>query len=156
MRGTIDAIKTIINSRAGGRCAVLVLAGLFGAVVAATAQDDNSPWVAPDDAKKVQNPIKPTPEALASAAHVFKLNCAGCHGMKGDGNGAAAEGLERKPANFTDVKKMSETTDGELFWKMSTGRPPMPTWQQTLSDTQRWELVNYLRTFAAKAAAAGK
>jgi len=29
-----------------------------------------------------------TPDGLASAAHVFKLNCVGCHGVKGDGDGA--------------------------------------------------------------------
>jgi mono/diheme cytochrome c family protein len=131
--------------------AVVIILGLSARV---TAQDEssNTPWVAPDDAKKVKNPVKPTPEGLASAAHLYKLNCAGCHGAKGDGKGAAAEALPRKPANFTDAKMMGETTDGELFWKMSTGRPPMPTWQ-TLSETQRWELVNYLRTFASKAAA---
>ena len=123
---------------------------VVGTGILAAAQDDKTPWVAPDDAKKVQNPVKATPDGLASATHLYKLNCAGCHGVKGDGNGAAAAGLERKPANFTDAKFMGERTDGDLFWKISTGRPPMPTWQ-TLSETQRWELVNYLRTFTSKA-----
>jgi hypothetical protein len=50
---------------------------------------------------------------------------------------------------------MSAETDGEVFWKISTGRPPMPTWQ-TLTETQRWELVNYIRTFAAKPSALDK
>jgi mono/diheme cytochrome c family protein len=128
---------------------------VVGTGMPAAAQDDKTPWVAPEDAKKVQNPVKPSPDGLASAAHVYKLNCAGCHGVKGDGNGAAAAGLERKPANFTDAKFMHERTDGDLFWKISTGRPPMPTWE-TLSVTQRWELVNYLRTLAAKATPATK
>jgi mono/diheme cytochrome c family protein len=155
MPGSINKIKSPYLNRGIGRYAGLVLIVLLGFDAAAAAQDDNSPWVAPDDARKVQNPVKPTPEGLASGQHLFKLNCAGCHGVKGDGNGPAAEGLERKPANFTDTKMMNDATDGELFWKMSTGRPPMPTWQ-TLSETQRWELVNYIRTFAAKAADASK
>jgi mono/diheme cytochrome c family protein len=25
----------------------------------------------------------------------------------------------------------------------------MPAWKETLSETQRWQVVNYLRTFAA-------
>jgi mono/diheme cytochrome c family protein len=132
---------------------LVAIALVMGIGMGAAAQDDKAPWVAPDDAKKVQNPVKATPEGLASAAHLYKLNCAGCHGVKGDGNGPAAAGLERKPANFTDAKFMAERTDGDLFWKISTGRPPMPTWQ-TLSETQRWELVNYLRTLAAKASPA--
>ena len=134
---------------------LMVIAVAVGSGMPAAAQDDKTPWVAPDDAKKVQNPVKATPDGLASAAHAYKLNCAGCHGVKGDGNGAAAAGLERKPANFTDAKFMSERTDGDLFWKISNGRPPMPTWQ-TLSETQRWELVNYLRTLAAKATSTNK
>ena len=132
-------------------CAALVFTILLTSTWA-PAQDDNSPWVAPEDARKVQNPVKPTPENLAEAAHFFKLNCAGCHGVKGDGNGAAAEGLPKKPANFTDAKMMNAATDGELFWKITNGRPPMPTWQ-ALSETQRWELVNYIRTFSAKSPA---
>lgn len=129
--------------------AVVTSVFLIGAF-AVRADDADAPWVAPDDARKVQNPVKPTPENLAEAAHLYKLNCAGCHGVKGDGNGAAAEGLPKKPANFTDAKMMKEATDGELFWKITTGRPPMPTWE-SLPETQRWELVNYVRTFSAKA-----
>jgi mono/diheme cytochrome c family protein len=45
---------------------------------------------------------------------------------------------------------MNQATDGELFWKMTTGRSPMPPWSQ-LSDTQRWQLVNYIRSLAKKA-----
>jgi mono/diheme cytochrome c family protein len=127
-------------------CTGLIVA-LLTAASLTKADDDSARWVAPPDARKVQNPIKPTPETLAEGAHLFKLNCAGCHGVKGDGNGAAAEGLPKKPANFTDVKMMKEATDGELFWKITTGRPPMPTWE-SLPENQRWELVNYIRTFA--------
>src|SRR3954466_10169346 len=70
------------------------------------------PWVAPPKAKVVQNPVKPTPKALTVAAEVFKVNCAGCHGEHGDGNGPASVVLPRKAANFTDGKKMAEMTDG--------------------------------------------
>ena len=45
---------------------------------------------------------------------------------------------------------MKAATDGELFWKMSNGRGMMQTWKDQLSENQRWLLVNYIRTFAAK------
>ena len=151
----INGRKSLRLTRVVGHGAVLALVILLGATLAATGQDDNSPWVAPDDARKVHNPVKSTPDSLAAAAQLYKINCAGCHGPKGDGNGPAAEGLPRKPANFTDVKMMKEATDGELFWKMSNGRPPMPAWE-ILSETQRWQLVNYVRTFASKATGPGK
>jgi mono/diheme cytochrome c family protein len=28
---------------------------------------------------------------------------------------------------------------------MSEGRGPMPTWKETLSDKERWQLVDYIR-----------
>jgi mono/diheme cytochrome c family protein len=113
-------------------------------------------WVAPPSAKAVKNPVTPTPKAIADAKQLFLVNCAGCHGERGDGNGPASVVLPRKAANFTDVKAMSEKTDGELFWKMSNGRAPMPAWKELLPTRQRWELVNYLRTFAHGAAPTSK
>jgi mono/diheme cytochrome c family protein len=106
------------------------------------------PWLAPQRAKMVKNPVQATPNALAEAKSVFLVNCAGCHGENGDGNGPASVVLPRKAANFADAEMMAMMTDGELFWKMSTGRAPMPAWQDLLPVRQRWELVNYVRTFA--------
>jgi mono/diheme cytochrome c family protein len=45
---------------------------------------------------------------------------------------------------------MAEMTDGEIFWKMGEGKLPMPAFKKRLTDEQRWQLVNYLRTFAPK------
>jgi mono/diheme cytochrome c family protein len=130
---------------------------LLASLSARAAQNDkNPPWDAPESAKQVQNPVKPTKEGLAEAAKLFRENCMTCHGELGAGDGAAAESLMRHPANFTDEKMMSQRTDGELFWKMTKGRGPMPSWEDQLSETQRWELVNYLRTLTEKAAAGKK
>ncbi len=51
-------------------------------------------------------------------------------------------------SNFTDAKIMRPQTDGELFWKISEGRDPMPSFKGQLTDTQIWQLVNYVRTFS--------
>ena len=107
-------------------------------------------WMASQQAKSVPNPIPPTARALAQSETLFRLNCAGCHGENGDGNGPASVVLPTKAANFTDPNAMSTMSDGELFWKMSTGRAPMPAWNDLLTVEQRWELVNYIRTFAPR------
>lgn len=109
------------------------------------------PWVAPADARAVKNPVPVTPAGLADAAKIFKENCVICHGEKGVGDGESAKTLNRKPANFTDKAMMSQETDGALFWKMSQGRSPMPSWEDVFSETQRWELVNYLRQLTKNA-----
>ena len=115
------------------------------------AQSSVSTWEAPETARKVENPVKVTPQGLKVASQLFQENSDPCHGATVAGNGHASTGLTPKPANFTDAKLMSKATDGELFWKMSTGRGAMPSWAQ-LSETQRWQLVNYLRTLSQKAA----
>jgi mono/diheme cytochrome c family protein len=143
-------------ARACAALAVLLLAG-----VALTAQDKPAekpyvPWVAPADARAVKNPLKSGPDVLKAGAETFRENCEVCHGPKGDGMGPTAKTLTIKPANFTDAKLMAMETDGSLFWKMSKGRGAMPSWEDQLSDTERWQLVAYIKTFSAKAGAAKK
>jgi mono/diheme cytochrome c family protein len=110
-----------------------------------SAQQLKEPWQAPASAKDMKNPVRSTPEGLKAAKQLFQQNCVICHGKTGASNGPAAESLPQKPANFTDAKLMNKATDGEIFWKMTTGRAPMPSWQDRLSEDQRWTLVNYLR-----------
>jgi mono/diheme cytochrome c family protein len=122
------------------------------AVPALTAQEIKQPWVAPASASSMKNPVKPSPASTADAAKLFKQNCSICHGQTGASNGPAAGSLPQKPANFTDTAMMKRASDGELFWKMTTGRVPMPSWEDRLTEMQRWELVNYLRELNKKGA----
>ena len=112
--------------------------------IAAQEQAAPPPWVAPDDAKKVKNPVPATPDNLAAGEQLFSDNCVLCHGEKGVGDGPGAKTIKIKPANFTDPKVQAEP-DGALFWKMSNGRGPMPAWKDVLTDEERWKLVNYIR-----------
>jgi mono/diheme cytochrome c family protein len=127
----------------------LILPSVKVSRASAAATEQSTAWMAPAAARKIKNPVRPTPEGLKEADDLFQQVCSSCHGAKGQGDGALAKTLTPKPANFTDAKTMSKATDGELFWKMTNGRGPMPPWQQ-LPETQRWELVNYLRTLMPK------
>ena len=131
--------------RTVGVCLALVLGILAAGRIAAQDAAAPPPWVAPDDAKKVKNPVPATQETLAAAEQLFQDNCVLCHGEKGLGDGPGAKTIKVKPANFTDPKLQASETDGGLFWKMSNGRGPMPAWKDELSDKERWELVNYIR-----------
>jgi len=128
--------------------AVLFMAALRAH--ATSAQQVKQPWHAPASAKAVTNPVASSEAARKEGAELYQKNCVICHGAKGASNGPAAGSLPQKPANFTDVKMMNDATDGELFWKITTGRAPMPSWQDRLSERQRWELVIYLRDLARK------
>ena len=137
-------------ARTFGMFATLASLAVAGGRVAA--DDAPKPWVAPDDARKVKNPVPATPENLTAAAQLFQDNCLLCHEEKGVGDGPGAKTIKVKPANFTDAKLMSAETDGSLFWKMSQGRGPMPSWKDDLTDTERWQLVNYIRKLGKDAA----
>ena len=104
------------------------------------------PWAAPPSDRDVKNPVPPTPENVAAGKKLYEDNCAMCHGDKGAGDGITVENLVVNPADLTDAKLMKRETDGSLFWKITTGRAPMQSWKDTLSDTQRWQLVDYIRT----------
>lgn len=102
-------------------------------------------WEAPDNAKEMVNPLKNDPKATASGKKLFNALCAVCHGVKGKGDGMAGAGLTPKPANLESEAVQSQA-DGAIFWKITEGRSPMPSYKSSLSENQRWEIVNYIRT----------
>ncbi len=45
---------------------------------------------------------------------------------------------------------MNGVTDGELFYKISEGKKPMPVFKTKLSEDDRWALVLLIRSFATQ------
>jgi mono/diheme cytochrome c family protein len=123
---------------------VLVFAGLT-----TFAQNKGSKWEPPKDAEKLKNPLTPDAVTLKEAKTLYTSYCTPCHGDKGKGDGVAAAGLAIKPADHSSVAVQSKA-DGSIFWELSEGHNPMPSYKQALTEKQRWELVNYIRTLASK------
>ncbi len=138
------------SARASGIFMILAFFGFASGIAAAV--DDDKPWVAPAEAREVNNPVPVNPKTLAAGEQLFHENCAPCHGDTGKGDGDTGKIIKKKPANFTDPKLMSLETDGSLFWKMGEGRGPMPSWKDELSEKERWQLVNYIRKLGNDAA----
>ncbi len=138
--------------RTGGAI-LLVLGGAVG-IGAATAggQKGGAPvskWEAPEEAKKVKNPVAMSPEVVREGLALYKKNCLTCHGAAGKGDGPAAQFIESAPADISSPETQSRMTDGEIFWKITEGRHPMPPFKKKLSEKERWKLVNTVRTLAA-------
>lgn len=104
-------------------------------------------FVAPASADAVVNPLKGNAGATAEGKKLYTANCAICHGDKGQGDGAAAAGLSKPPADHSSAA-VQKQTDGAIFWKLSTGNNPMPAYNTVYNETQRWQLVNFIRTLA--------
>jgi mono/diheme cytochrome c family protein len=105
-------------------------------------------WEAPAAEKAKKNPRPADAATIAQGKKVADVNCVSCHGAKGKGDGAAAAALNPKPADWTS-KKVQGESDGEIFWKISTGRGAMPSWK-FLPENDRWALVRYIRSLGGK------
>jgi len=123
----------------------ILLSFVFLSFISLKTQEDR--WKAPEGAKSIKNPIKTSikGESAIRGAKIFKTRCMICHGQKGKGDGIGGKALNPKPQNLT-LNMVQSQTDGEIFWKVSNGRNDMIKWGPILSEDQRWDLVNYVRT----------
>jgi mono/diheme cytochrome c family protein len=131
-----------------------VLALGAGMSLGASAQSDPKPaqeeWVAPIRASKKKNPIPADEKSVALGKAVYIRECLSCHGSTGKGDGPAAKDLIRKAGDLSSPKMWAQS-DGALFWKISEGRTPMPTFEKLIKDeNDRWHVINYVRTLAPK------
>jgi len=111
------------------------------------------PWIVPEEAKRVANPLKASQADLPGARRLFEDKCAECHGDGGKGDGSQAKMYDPKPSDLTDAAHMNSVSDGELFYKISEGHRPMPAFKKRYSDEQRWQMVWFIRSLTAVPAA---
>jgi mono/diheme cytochrome c family protein len=100
------------------------------------------------EAKALKNPIPRSPESEARGKYVFEIYCAVCHGKDGMANLAAlpvAKRMAESGAPPLPLVGVPNYTDGFLFTKIRYGKPLMPGYPQ-IPPTDRWHVVNYLRT----------
>ena len=50
-----------------------------------------------------------------------------------------------RPSNLTETSRLRDVTDGELYYVITTGHKPMPSYRKKLTDEQRWRLVLLVR-----------
>jgi copper transport protein len=99
-----------------------------------------------------ENPIPFSDESVAAGKLLFLTNCAPCHGPAGRGDGPVGVTLNPRPADLTQHAIPGIHTDAQLFEWITNGFPgsTMPAFKSTLSDTDRWHLVNFIRSLAPK------
>jgi mono/diheme cytochrome c family protein len=127
---------------------LLILAIAAVAIVYSAINKAPWSWPVPEEAKQLKNPLQATLPALKSAREVYADKCAHCHGDAGKGDGRDANRYDPAPTDFTNGKSMNGATDGELFYKISEGKKPMPVFKTKLTEDQRWGLVLLIRSFA--------
>jgi mono/diheme cytochrome c family protein len=133
------------------RLAALAALALLTRPSAATADE----WLAPPEARARPNPVAAEPSALAKGRALYQRHCTKCHGTKGRGDGPAARYGASPASDLTVVKE--SLTDGEVFWKVTTGRKVgpeviMPAFARDIpQEDDRWKLALYLRALLDEA-----
>jgi mono/diheme cytochrome c family protein len=129
----------------------LVFASILGAQQAQPPAQTPAPEykIPPEDAQK-PNPVKPTAESLARGKRVYAIDCALCHGDKGDGKGDMASDI-KNITDFTNPDVQKHAADGEWFYIIRKGKGDMPPEDEGRAKVEEvWNLVNYIRAFGKK------
>lgn len=121
---------------------------LFSIMMMAKVLIAQTEWVAPAFTDTLKSSFAADDIILKEGRKVYESMCWSCHGLEGKGNGPAAAAINPKPADHTS-ERVQLQKDGNLYWKISTGRGPMQPYGRTLSSKQRWALVSYIRQLGA-------
>lgn len=111
---------------------------------------------APAAAVPIQGPVlvsgepasQPVPSSAASIERgkvLFNIDCYICHGETGVGNGKLAGFFNPKPFDLTSAQ-VQNLPDSEIFVVITQGRGQMPSLAENLLVSERWDVVNYVRT----------
>lgn len=103
-------------------------------------------WVVPENFKSLKNPVIQTEVGTKTGLALFTKNCVSCHGKTGQGNGVKTAALKNFPGDFTRPE-FQGLTDGEIFFRIKTGKDEMPRFEGKLTDDEIWKVVNYARSF---------
>ena len=100
------------------------------------------------EAAKIKSPVPSSPESIAAGRRVYQRLCTRCHGAQGKGDGGAAGAV---PSDLSDAQWDYGGSDGEIFSVIHDGTSnDMEGYASRISDTDIWNVVNFLRTFAAQ------
>ena len=100
------------------------------------------------DAAKTANPVARSAESTSAGKRVYTRMCSRCHGAEGKGDGTAASA---PVPDLTDDTWDYGGSDGEIFAVIHDGvSTDMDGYAARLSDTDIWNVVNFVRSVAAK------
>ena len=86
-------------------------------------------------------------EQVAAGEAVYAASCAGCHGERGQGDGAEAAALDTPPPDLSD-HKFAVIRSPQAHYDSLLGADTHHAAAARLSEADRWAAVNFARTLA--------
>ena len=109
--------------------------------------------------EELQNPTDSDSEAGQSSiqrgSEVFRVYCVPCHGGGGAGDGLVAKRGFPPPPSLLTGKSLG-MKDGQLFHILTYGQGNMSPLSAQLSRSQRWDVINFVRSLQQQATAKAK
>lgn len=125
---------------------IMIIALIFLSIGLASLHQGS--WAVPAAEKARKNPLSVNEANYNAAKPVYDEYCANCHGDSGKGDGSDAMMYDPAPSDLTDSSHMNKLSDGEIFYQITQGRKPMPSFRAKLTEEQRWQLVIFVRSLS--------
>lgn len=103
-------------------------------------------WIVPADKKGKLSPFAFNDETRKAGERLYNINCMSCHGTPGKGNFIVLVPPSGDPA----TEKIQRNSDGEIFYKITSGRGPMPSFRNALTANEIWNVISFVRSFNTK------
>lgn len=87
-------------------------------------------------------PFQATTDDLQAGAHLYREQCAMCHGIPDQPKTAIANGMYPVPPQLFHGKGVTDDPAGETYWKIDNGirLTGMPAYGNSLSSKQMWQI----------------
>ena len=87
-------------------------------------------------------PIQVSEANYQSGAHLYRSQCAVCHGLPGQEAAPTSKGMFPRPPQLFKGTGVTDDPAGETYWKIANGirLTGMPAYGGSLSETDMWKI----------------
>ena len=104
-------------------------------------------------AATIKDPLEYTDENKAAGKKLYSIHCINCHGAAGNGQGNLVVMADGSDGPYTAVPpdykaRLPLIKDGNIFYSVSYGKGMMGGYGYSLSVTERWQIIHYIKSIA--------
>ncbi|MDB5227686.1 MAG: quinol:cytochrome c oxidoreductase monoheme cytochrome subunit [Bacteroidota bacterium] len=108
-------------------------------------------------ATAITNPFTFTKEQIeGEGKHLFLMNCAICHGEKGDGQGHLVQIQKFPPPPSYLIEPLLSKPEGQRYHTLMYGKNMMGSYASQLDHRERWLVLSYVKSLQMAAVAQSK